>query len=163
MLAEWALSINPAKTERTTVRRHVDNMHEVWRTTRKLGSLLGDAEDVTRRIQLASAAFHKLWTVWYRRTHICLQLRLRLTKSLLDRLNTYHRCHLRQIIGIRSSPIDAAAVLSANLSQELAGPFSGTSFECHWIPQPSVLSTTSSRIKASSHTKADRAQHCRLY
>ena len=64
-LAEWALLIKPAKTERTTVRRHVDNMHEVWRTPRKLGSLLGDADDVTCCIQLASVAFHKLWTVWY--------------------------------------------------------------------------------------------------
>ena len=46
--AEWSLQINAAKTERTSVSRQVDRAHEPWRTTRKLGSLLGDAEDVAR-------------------------------------------------------------------------------------------------------------------
>ena len=41
-LAEWSLHINAAKTERTSVSRQVDRAHEPWRTTRKLGSLLGD-------------------------------------------------------------------------------------------------------------------------
>ena len=31
--------------------------------TRKLGSLLGEAEDVARRKQLANVALRKLWTV----------------------------------------------------------------------------------------------------
>ena len=45
-LAEWSLQMNAAKTERTSVSRQVDRAHEPWRTTRTLGSLLGDAEDV---------------------------------------------------------------------------------------------------------------------
>ena len=86
--------------------------------TRKLGSLLGDAEDVARRKQLANVAFRKLWTVWFRRAHISLQLRLRLYASFvipvltynigtwglthadLVRLDTYHRRHLRHFIGV---------------------------------------------------------------
>ena len=86
--------------------------------TRKLGSLLGEAEDVARRKQLANVAFRKLWTVWFRRTHISLHLRLRLyasfvipvltynmakwvlTQADLVRIDTYHRRHLRQVIGV---------------------------------------------------------------
>ena len=117
-LAEWSLTINGSKTERTSISRHVDRIEEEWRMTRKLGSLLGEAEDVARRKQLANVAFRKLWTVWFRRAHISLQLRLRLyasfviqvltynmgtwglTKADLDRIDTYHRRHLRQIIGV---------------------------------------------------------------
>ena len=117
-LAEWSLTINGSKTERTTISRHVDRIEEVWRMTRKLGSLLGEAEDVARRKQLANVAFRKLWTVWFRRAHISLQLCLRLyasfvvpllpynmgtwglTQADLVRIDTYHRRHLRQIIGV---------------------------------------------------------------
>ena len=111
-LAEWSLTINASKTE------HADRVDEEWRMTRKLGSLLGEAEDVARRKQLANVAFHKLSTVWFRRSRISLPLRLRLyesfvvpvliynmgtwglTKAELDRLDAYHRRHLRQIVGI---------------------------------------------------------------
>ena len=118
-LAEWSLTINGSKTERTSISRHVDRIEEEWRMTRKLGSLLGEAEDVARRKQLANVAFRKLSTVWFRRAHISLQLRLRLyasfvipvltynmgtwglTQADLVRIDTYHRRHLRQIIGVR--------------------------------------------------------------
>ena len=118
-LAEWSLQLNAAKTERTSVSRQADRAHEPWRTTRKLGSLLGDAEDVARRMQLANVSFHKMWTVWFRGAQISLPLRLRLysafvlpvltynmgtwglTKTELNRLDAHHRRHLRQIIGIR--------------------------------------------------------------
>ena len=118
-LGEWSLQINAAKTERTSVSRQVDRTHKPWRTTRKLGSLLGEVEDVTRRMQLANVSFHKMWTVWFRGAQISLLLRLRLysafvlpvltynmgtwglTKTELSRLDAHHRRHLRQIIGIR--------------------------------------------------------------
>ena len=118
-LAEWSLTINGSKTERTSISRHVDRIEEEWRMTRKLGWLLGEAEDVARRKQLANVAFRKLSTVWFRRAHISLQLRLRLyasfvipvltynmgtwglTQADLVRIDTYHRRHLRQIIGVR--------------------------------------------------------------
>ena len=71
-LGEWSLQINAAKTERTSVSRQVDRTHEPWRTTRKLGSLLGEVEDVTRRMQLANVSFYKMWTVWFRGAQISL-------------------------------------------------------------------------------------------
>ena len=76
-LAEWSLKLNAAKTERTSVSRQVDRAQEPWRTTRKLGSLLGDAEDVARLMQLANESFHKMWIVWFREVQISLHLRLR--------------------------------------------------------------------------------------
>ena len=102
-LGEWSLQINAAKTERTSVSRQVDRTHEPWRTTRKLGSLLGEVEDVTRRMQLANVSFHKMWTVWFRGAQISLLLGTwGLTKTEINRLDAHHRRHLRQTIGIRS-------------------------------------------------------------
>ena len=82
-LAEWSLTINASKTERSSVCRHADRVDEEWRMTRKLGSLLGEAEDVARRKQLANVAFRKLSTVWFRRSRISLLLRLRLYDSFV--------------------------------------------------------------------------------
>ena len=82
-LAEWSLQINTAKTERTSVNQQVDRAHEPWRTTRKLGPLLGDAEDVACRMQLANVSFHKMWTVWFRGAQISPHLRLRLYSAFI--------------------------------------------------------------------------------
>ena len=113
--AEWSLTINASKTERSSFCRHADRVDEEWSFTRKLGSLLGEAEGVSRRKQLANVAFRKLSTVWFRRSRISLPLRLRLydsfvvpvliynmstwglTKAALEPLDAYHR---RQVIGI---------------------------------------------------------------
>eukprot|EP00117_Sycon_ciliatum_P016529 scpid72716/ scgid1736/ LINE-1 reverse transcriptase homolog len=65
-LLEWDLKVNETKTEHTHIERHTDRIEEEWRTTKKLGSLLGDAEDMLRRQQLATVAFGKLWTLWIR-------------------------------------------------------------------------------------------------
>ena len=77
------VTINASKTERSSVCRHADRVDEEWRMTRKLGSLLGEAEDVARRKQLANVAFRKLSTVWFRRSRISLPLRLRLYESFV--------------------------------------------------------------------------------
>ena len=87
--------------------------------TKKLGSLLGDDEDVARRKQLANVAFHKMKSIWLRRHHVSEDLRLRLynafvvpvllynmgtwglTQKQTDGLDSYHRKQLRQVIGIR--------------------------------------------------------------
>ena len=59
----WFLLVNESKTERTSMRRETDYVAEVWRVTKKLGSLLGDAEDVARRKQLALLAFCRMRTL----------------------------------------------------------------------------------------------------
>ena len=61
----------------------VCRVDEEWRMPRKLGSLLGEAEDVARRKQLANVAFRKLSTVWFRRSRISPPLRQRLYDSFV--------------------------------------------------------------------------------
>ena len=130
-LAEWSLTINASKTERSSVCRHADRVDEEWR---KLGSLLGEAEDVARRKQLVNVAFRKLSTVWFRRSRISLPLRLRLyesfvvpvllynmgtwglTKAELDRLDSYHRRHLCQIVGIHWPHLEHGALSPLSMS-----------------------------------------------
>ena len=38
-----------------------------WRKTKKLGSLIGEEQDLTRRKSLANAAFFKLSKLWLQR------------------------------------------------------------------------------------------------
>ena len=59
-LRRWFLVVNESKTERTSMRRETDKVAEVWRMTKMLGSLLGDAEDVARRKQLALVVFRQM-------------------------------------------------------------------------------------------------------
>ena len=42
------------------------NDEKDWRCVRKQGSLLAAIEDVTKRSQLAGAAFHNMWRPWFR-------------------------------------------------------------------------------------------------
>ena len=100
-LAEWSLTINASKTERFSVCRHADRVDEEWRMTRKLGSLLGEAEDVARRKQLANVAFRKLSTVWFRRSRISLPLRLRLYESFVVPVLIYNMGTWGTVIGMQ--------------------------------------------------------------
>ena len=76
---QWHLIINESKTEHTNIHRRNTRDVEQWRKTRKLGSLLGDVEDVTRRKQLAAPILSSLWV---RKRHISEGLRLRLATPL---------------------------------------------------------------------------------
>ncbi|XP_065189344.1 uncharacterized protein LOC135819973 [Sycon ciliatum] len=118
VLREWHLKVNEEETEQTTLRRAGDRLAEIWRKTRKLGSLLGDEQDVIRRKQLATAAFRSLFVVWCRRELISEKLRLRLyqafvipvltynggtwglTMALEQSLDSFHRQQLRSLLGI---------------------------------------------------------------
>ncbi|KAE9335811.1 hypothetical protein PF008_g13319 [Phytophthora fragariae] len=127
ILARWSLAMNSSKTELTTVARaststltrHVRAQEEAWRNTKKLGSLLGDAEDVSRRKQLARAALNRMWTLWLRTSQTSERTRVRLynsyvlpillyncgtwalTKGGVLGLESFHRRQLRQVLGIR--------------------------------------------------------------
>ena len=48
-LGEWFLYVNVDKAERTNTNREIDGDVEEWRTTKKVGSLLEDIEDLSRR------------------------------------------------------------------------------------------------------------------
>ena len=59
--------MNTEKTEWTTLKRGKEKKDETWRTTKKLGTLLGDREESLRRKQLAAAAFNNLRRIWSRK------------------------------------------------------------------------------------------------
>ena len=118
-LKKWNLTVNKDKTERTNVSRSVDRVAETWRSSRKLGSLMGDNEDVSRRKQLASAAFNSMWSLWWQRSLIGEKLRVRLycafilpvliynsgtwglTQRAEQSLDSFHRRQLRTLLGIK--------------------------------------------------------------
>ena len=75
--------MNHDKTESTEITRLNDRNKEEWRSTRKLGSLIGDDEDVLRRKQLATAAFRGLGNLWKRGQQVSEKLRLRLYQAFL--------------------------------------------------------------------------------
>ena len=75
--AEFNLQINDDKKEHTVLKRG-DKKNEELRSTKKLGSLMGDQEDILHRKQLSTTALHNLKNIWIRknkkREHVHLKL-----------------------------------------------------------------------------------------
>ena len=81
--------------------------------------MLGDKENIARRKTLSNVAFNKLYTIWIRKDKLKLSTRLRLYKTLVkpillyncgtwgisktetEKLDAFHRKHLRRILDIR--------------------------------------------------------------
>lgn len=128
ILARCSLKMNISKTETTLLQRHIrpsganrlsGAAAETWRSTRKLGSLLGDTEDPSRRKILAAAALRRLWALWLRSHYLTDKTRIRLyncyvlpillyncgTRALpnsdLHRLERFHRRQLQSALNIR--------------------------------------------------------------
>ena len=113
--ARWDLQINDGKTEWLSF----EIGREEWKSSRQLGSLLGDDEDLVRRKALASSAYRSLYCMFLRRRHISLERRLKLynafvlpvllyncstwalTQSQATSLSAFHRRQLRSVLGIR--------------------------------------------------------------
>ena len=118
-LLQCHLIINESKTEHNNILRRNTRDVEQWRKTRKPDSLLGDAEDMTRRKQLTAVAFPKnvvslgKKTPHLRRTATetynaiivpVLTYNMGtwgLTPTEWARFDGFHRRQLRQVIGIR--------------------------------------------------------------
>ena len=112
------LLVNDDKTEHTVIERG-DRNTELWRSTKKLGSLLGDVEDIANRKQLAIAGMNEMNKIWIRKDRISESRRLglygTLVKSILtyncgtwgmtkkdeDNIDSFHRNQLRRVIGKR--------------------------------------------------------------
>ena len=45
-LGAWSLAVNTDKTEKTKLKREAKKVDEIWRSTKKLGTLLGDYEEM---------------------------------------------------------------------------------------------------------------------
>ena len=93
ILAEHNLAMNTEKTERTVLRRETTKEEETWRTTKKLGTLLGEPEEMRRRKQLVAFSFNNLWRIWSRkRNKISTERRLRLYNAYITPILTYNAC-----------------------------------------------------------------------
>ena len=113
-LRDWSLNVNQDKTEWITINAKFDN----WKSSKQLGSLMGEHEDIRRRIELASRAYGRMYSLWLRRNNVSESRRLRLNnaivlptllyncetwgppKALLDRLDSFHRYQLWSLLGI---------------------------------------------------------------
>ncbi|XP_029655166.1 uncharacterized protein LOC115228834, partial [Octopus sinensis] len=87
---KWSLNVNKEKTEITTVERMPTRIDEKWRNVRKLGSLLGDSEDITRQKILSTIALKKLQSIWMRKNQISTKMRIRLYKAFVRPVLMYN-------------------------------------------------------------------------
>ena len=67
-----------------------NNDTERWRKIKKLGSLLGDKENIKNRKRLANIAFTKLGCIWLSRRNISIQRRVKLYKMLVKSILLYN-------------------------------------------------------------------------
>ena len=120
-LADWNLLVNDTKTERTTLKRGTNNTEEEepWRNSKKLGTLLGDRQELARRKQLAANALNTTRVLWSKSSRVSVRRRIRiynayvlpiltynmstwaLTKSDECELDAFHRRQLRTVLAIR--------------------------------------------------------------
>ena len=118
---EFNLLVNVDKTERITIGHQDLSADQSYRTTRKLGSLLGVEEDVNRRIQLAFQALNKLEAMWKHRSLVAQKIRVdayralvesvlmyncgtwALTEALSDKLDRCQRKMIRRVLGLKWS------------------------------------------------------------
>ena len=114
---KYNLQVNNDKTEYLTLKRG-NRDTERWRTAIKLGSHLGDTEDIARRKELATTAMRSMHKIWLNKYKVNLRTRIKLfnalVKSILlyncscwglrkadeDNLNGFHRQLLRRMCRI---------------------------------------------------------------
>ena len=86
------LKVNESKTEHIIFRREKKRGDEKWRVAKKLGSLLGDSEDVTRRKQLSYAALNKIKQMWSGRKKVNIHRRIKVYNTLVKSVLIYNSC-----------------------------------------------------------------------
>ena len=65
ILSDHSLKVNDDKWEKTKIERSSKKEdEEAWRNTKKLGSLLGDYQDMKRRVQLANTVMQEVNKIW---------------------------------------------------------------------------------------------------
>ncbi|GFS25539.1 endonuclease-reverse transcriptase [Elysia marginata] len=170
-LADFRLNVNTNKTEYTLVQKD----EEDWKKVKKVGSLLGDTEDIERRRQLSNLAPQKLSSIWIRNNKAKQVTRLNLYQALVKsillyicgtwsltkqeehKLNTFHRRQLRTILNIKHP-----TVIKNNALYQKTGetPISLTILEARWrlfghilrqaINTPPNVAMTSRRREANN-------------
>ena len=88
-LNKHSLKVNDDKWEITKIRRGNEDEEKAWRNTKKLGSLLGDNEDMKNRIALTKGVMNQLEKVWPSRK-ISQKQRINIFKSIAKMILTYN-------------------------------------------------------------------------
>lgn len=115
VLAKWNLRMNGTKTELTTIAKK----ERVWEDTKKLGTLLGEQANLTKRKQLAEAVLNSNKFLWKKGSKsLSVKYRVYLYKQLvrsvllyncgtwglnttqLEQLESFDRRLLRRVIGV---------------------------------------------------------------
>ena len=115
ILKKHNLSVNVDKTEFTKLSRQ----ETAWRDTKKVGTLIGDKEDVERRKQLSTEAIYKLTNVWIKGDKLKRVTKIKLYRALVksiltyncgtwaltqteeEKINAFHRKQLKKVLNIR--------------------------------------------------------------
>ena len=97
LLGKDNLLVNEDKTEDTILRRNKHDRknkqtNEPWRDTIKLGSKLGDKEDIERRKQLARVKMIQMKKILKRKKVVRLQKKVKLYNALVRSVLTYNSC-----------------------------------------------------------------------
>ena len=118
ILKEHNLLVNDDKTENTVVKRGNKEEEREWRNTIKLGSKLGDREDIKRRKELSNVALANNKDIWKWKHKTKRKTRIRIyetaVKSILlynsgtwglskgdkQKLDSFHQRQLRKVIGM---------------------------------------------------------------
>ncbi|GFO44725.1 endonuclease-reverse transcriptase [Plakobranchus ocellatus] len=142
-LKTHCLKVNVDKTEHTSVRKDSED----WKTTKKVGSLLGSKEDIEHRKHLSKIAFNKLTNIWKSGNKTKQKTKIKLYNSLVksmllyncgtwaltktdeDRLDSFHRKQLINTLGIRYPTIISNASLHKKCRE---APLSMQVLEARW-------------------------------
>ena len=97
ILARDNLLVNEDKTEDTVLRRGKHDRknkqtNEPWRDTIKLGSKLGDKEDIVRRKQLSCGKLVQMKKILKRKNVVRTEKKMKLYNSLVKSVLTYNAC-----------------------------------------------------------------------
>ena len=119
VLKKYNLLVNEEKTEYTEIKREKKKEDEQWRKAKKVGSLLGDEEDMGRRRTLAAAAMGKMNKIWIRKDKISQKRKINLYRALVksilmyncgtwgvtkteeEKMDAFHRKQLRRVMGVK--------------------------------------------------------------
>ena len=92
ILGKHNLVVNDDKWEKTTIKRsNKKEDEEEWRNTKKLGSLLGDYQDMKRRILLSNIAMQSVEKIWPMKK-VNIKLKLKIYQAIVKSVLTYNMC-----------------------------------------------------------------------
>ena len=85
-LKKYNLLVNADKTEQTTLSRS----GKEYKNAKKVGTLIGDEEDINRRKRLSTAALAKLQNIWIKGDKVKRKTKIKLYRTLVKSVLTYN-------------------------------------------------------------------------